>query len=110
QANPSQPCHWQCQCNVVKAAGVVFVSGQRPVGQRGTDGVTDSHCEQVGVENLPLALAADPERNQSGKEGYLLGKVSCIEVVAISDGIGYNILPGNYDEDIDIEPPHQQQR
>ncbi len=57
-----------------------------------------------------MIFTGDPASYQSQQEGDLLGDIERIQVLIISSGVGHHVLPRDDDQNIQIEPPHHQQR
>src|SRR5258708_23219712 len=66
--------------------------------------------DKVSIDVLPGSLAEFPNRPRSHNQNDLLTGVKQVEAVAVGYFVRRNILPGNNNKQIQIEPPGEQEK
>src|ERR1700683_891197 len=109
QTDDCDPGHGESEGDVVEASGVIAVPANGPIRDVRTGGVSEAGAEQIGVENFPAAFASQPGQKQGAQKRHFLDEIQRVQTLVIGRYVWHDILPGNHDENVEIDPPNHHQ-
>ena len=109
-AGRAKPHERRDQRQIEWAPGVIIQPVDRAVGDIRTHRIQQRSRKKMRIDFAPGALRAPHQKCETAGQRDVFHRSQMVIAPSVTQHVRSDVLPGNYDEEIEIHPPDQQQR